>query len=187
MDVRKVLIGVVFVTMIGVMSYAIYRFYKLEFTKALNYCYQVSGVHFNNVSINNINMDVSIRLKNQSTFDVTLTGYDFDIYVNNKLISTVKSDVPQNIANQSVSTLVANVQFDPSKFFDLAYITEFVVYAVNDRSNFIIEVKGSFSAKLNFIAINYPLDFKMSLEDILTPSDPGAADEHASKDKCQIV
>lgn len=182
MNIKQVVIGTSLIAGVVALVYGLYQFYTYQISQALKYCYKISSVSFNKISLNNINMNVGVLIMNKSDFVVNLTGYSFDIYLNEKLITTAKSNQIQTIANNSVSEIVANVNFEPSKFFDLSYVAQLLIWAVNSKDKIVLQIKGSFSAKLNFIQIaNYPVDFKMTLAEILAPEDP-----NNPKEKCDI-
>ena len=167
---KKTIIGISLLVGITGLIVGLYLFYKKQMALIMGYCYKIANVNFNSIGVNNIDMDITMRFRNNSDFIIDVTGYSLDVSVNNNYVATVQSNYKQTIANKSVSNLTFNAKFNPAQFFGSADLLGLVVSATTDQENFIIEVKGSLSAQVNFINVsNIPIDIKTSLYSILNP------------------
>lgn len=87
-----------------------YQIYKLkQFTLTPN------GVQFKTVSMKELNFDAYLNFKNESTLQIALAYQKYKVYINNKLITTITTNVPQVILPKAVSVLKANVVLSPNE------------------------------------------------------------------------
>jgi LEA14-like dessication related protein len=153
-----------------------YAFYKKQIAAALNYCYKISKVKINNVAKNDIDLDVTVKIRNNSEFILNVTKYSMNVAINGAIVANIASNTPQIIQNKGVSEIVMKVKFDPAKFFKDSDILGIVIAATTNRKAFIISVNGSLSAKMNFLSLtNIPIDISMTLDEILKPASSGTS------------
>jgi LEA14-like dessication related protein len=170
---KKVVIFSAIIAGLAGIGYGLYRFYKKQIDLALSYCYKISGAKFNTVTKNRINLDLMVKILNNSAFQADLTGYDFDVFINGKFIAKIAGSKAQSIASKGVSELGLNIDFNPDKVFNADDLMKLITWYFTDKANVVIQVRGSFSVRLNFIKVSeYPIDVKMSLADITAPEDP---------------
>ena len=156
-------------------GFGLYRFYKNQLDLAMSYCYKISGAKFNTITKKQVNLDVTVKLLNNSSFEADITGYNLDVVLNGKLVATIASNKTLTIKANGVSELGLNVDFDPSKVFNPSDLLNLIAWAITDKENIVIRTKGTFSAKLNFIKVSdYPVDISMTLAEIMAPDDPNA-------------
>jgi len=173
MNIKKVLITTSVLAGIGAVAYGLYKFYKYQVSLAMQYCYKISNYKFNTLNQDGINMDLFVKIENKSDFVFTIVGYSLDILINNNKVGTVISKQQYTLANKSITEIGLNVLFNPIASLNLTEAITLVSYALTAQSKFIVEIKGTFTGKMNFIQIkDFPLDIKMSLADIMAPEDP---------------
>lgn len=181
---KKVIITLSILAGIGGLGFALYAFYKRQITLAMSYCYKFSNISFINTSKDRFTIDLTLKIKNQSDIRLNLPNYMFEVYINNKFITTVASAVPTDLLANAVSLLTVRIDFNPSKVFNFSDVLSLIASALTDKSKFVIRLKGKISANISFIKIkDMPIDMQMTLADILAPADPNAPE----KLQCQIV
>lgn len=168
MDTRKAFIKFSLFAGISALIAGIYMFYKYQIKQALSYCYKIANISILKVSTSLISLKVFVKIQNKSSFFIELKGYDFDIYVNSLYVANVKSDNTQIIANNAISDINFQIDFDPGNIFKVSDIALIVGYFLTDKSKIVISIKGNFVAKMNFIRIKMPVDFKMTLAELMS-------------------
>ena len=178
---RKLLIGGAIGGLV-VMGAGLALYYKHQLDLAMQYCYKITNFKPLKVSKDLISFELYMKLENKSSFAVSLQGYAFDIYLNDKKISHVESKANQILKNNGVSEMHFTVNFDPKSVWDLSYIIQLMTYFITDKSKIKIRCVGKLDAKADFIPIRaFPLDITMTVADILAPPDP-----KAPKNVCNI-
>ena len=167
---KNLIVGSIIIGL-GLLGIGIYAFYKRQIALVTNFCYKLANLKFINLKIDQVTLDLTVKFKNQSDISVGLSSYNFDVYINGNFITNISSTSDAVILANAVSSLVVRIDFNPSSVFDLQGAGKLLYQALTDKSNFIIEIKGTVSAKINFVKINnFPLDINMCLADILAPS-----------------
>jgi LEA14-like dessication related protein len=165
-----ILSGITMLT-IGLIAY-----YKQQVEKALEYCYKIISGSVNEITRKKINVTLYIKLMNNSNFSVIINNYEIDIYINNKYVVKVKSDKKQLLKANGVSTLEVPIIFVPSKIFSQTEILTLIGYGISKQDKFIIQLKGKFTASMQFITVKMPIDTKFTLAELLAPSDKPKAE-----------
>jgi LEA14-like dessication related protein len=183
MSKKAVILSAIFLGLAG-MGFALYQFVKRELLLAQSYCYKFGSVNVITVNENRFTIDLTIKIKNQSDLRITITNYNFKIFINDKQVLTLSSVANVDVLANAVSELTVRIDFDPSSVFNLSDIASLGVLALTNQSQFFITLSGTIDAKVNFISIkNLPFNKKMSLAQIMAPDN---ADPTAKLD-CNIV
>ena len=153
------------------MGIGIGLYVKRQINLLMAYCYKLEHFELIKISKEKIVLRIDMLIKNLSKIDADIRGYDMDILINGRYVTSVVSDEQQYIAPSGVSKFRMDINFDPRKFFTLPELVNLISLSVFDRKNFIIEIKGNVSAKHSFIAVkNMPISIKFSLDEYLAPS-----------------
>jgi LEA14-like dessication related protein len=169
---RKIIITIGIMSGLSALVFGLYKFYSYQISQALTYCYKLTRLKFNKIDTNRINLDLFLKVRNNSDFIVDLNGYSFEISINEKVVGKAESTMPVTVKNNGVTELGVNLNFDPIQMFDLAYVIKLISYALDDKTKFIIKVKGVLHAKMQFIPISMPINITMNLAEITAPEDP---------------
>jgi LEA14-like dessication related protein len=161
---------------VGVIA-GIYALYRQQLYYAMQYCYKIYKISPKKFTKDAIEIDVTIKILNRSSFALQINSYDFDLFINNNFITNVKSEAINSIAQNSVSYIKANISVNPSNILKADLLASLLVYYLTDQSKIIIRVKGELAAKANFINIKkLPIDYTDNLKSLMTV-DPKAESE----------
>jgi LEA14-like dessication related protein len=166
---------------LGLLGFGMYQFFNEQINKAMNYCYKIKRYKFRQVTKDNIGMDIDVLIRNRSSFDLDVYGYNFNIFVNDRKVANVVNNTKQTINNNALSQVTVSVDFKPKDLFPtLNQALTLVYYATVEKSKFIIKVQGSVSAGSSFIKLkDLPVEITMNLQEITT-DDP-------NKEVCSVV
>lgn len=74
---------------IGIIGIAIYRYYKKQADLLTNYTYRVVGIKIVSVTIDNIVLDITTRITNNSNVSATVKEIYLDAYINGQNVATI--------------------------------------------------------------------------------------------------
>jgi hypothetical protein len=74
---------------IGIIGIAIYRYYKKQADLLTNYTYKVIGIKIVSVTLDNIALDITTRITNNSNVSATVKEIYLDAYINGQNVATI--------------------------------------------------------------------------------------------------
>jgi LEA14-like dessication related protein len=167
---------------LGALAAGFYAFYRRQLYLALQFCYKLHQVIPVTFSKDKIELKVMLKILNRSTFDINVTGYAFDIFMNNIKLTHIKSDNENKIKPQSSSIIELYTLVKPKEVFSTTDWVKIFEYFITDTSKIIIKITGNVSAKLNFIKIKgMPVTYESTLRELMAKPDPATESE---KMKC---
>jgi hypothetical protein len=163
----KIVLGLAVIAVVTNFAYRIIT----EAKKLLQYCYEFGGASVRKIGLESIDMDIILNVKNNSKIDMAVTGYDLQIYVNEKYVSTVKSYKNQIFKSGKKEPLRLRLLFNPKEVLkNVINFNNLLSFAI-DKSKIIIKVSGYFSVNAGGVQVdNYPISISSTLQEILAPS-----------------
>ena len=172
--VAKFAISIGILVGVGTLAYAGYTFFKTEMKKLMNWCYKIKSYKINAFDLQHIDMTLQLLFRNNSDFDLTIYGYNLNVYLNDTLITKLSNTISQTINNNSVTLLTLPVNVVLSGLMDFGKIADLVTKYLTDTSKIIIKVEGTISAGVSGLQVkDLPFSMSMSLKEIMT-DDPNA-------------
>lgn len=165
---KKLLTGIFVFTGVGAIGFGLYSWYKKQLDLAYDYCLKLVNAKVLEATINSIKIQMYMRITNKSSFDLKIKGYTLDIYLNNKKVGNVISTTEQTIKNNSVSDFDFILSFDPSQLFDLNYLILLTSAFISNKDNVKFVINGNLKAGMNFLTIDLPVNFSLSLAEMLS-------------------
>ncbi len=146
----------------------VYRQYDLLYS----YCYKFKKWNIVQLGLKRVILEPILKVYNISDFGFYLTGYKFDIYVNNKFVSKVYSNKMQYLNPNGESKISFMIDFEPKKLFK--NVNAELILGLLDPSKLIIKLKGVVSARSGIITVrNIYIELEDSLKNWLA-ADPDA-------------
>lgn len=169
---KRVLIFAGIIGIVGGLAWYLHRQANL----LMQYCFNFTGYQIIELNRSKIQIEVKLQIKNRSDLDITIQGYEFDVYLNGAYVSKINSKKNQKVAKNSFSILSLLINVEPAKNKDLAN-WDFLSRLLLDYKNIKVKIKGSVSATaLGISAKDVPVDLEMKLKEMLPdnskPSEP---------------
>tara|TARA_R110000868_G_scaffold150976_3_gene374569 strand:+ start:609 stop:1127 length:519 start_codon:yes stop_codon:yes gene_type:complete len=157
---KKLIGGIFFFTAIaGLVGFGINFILKQK--KAIeNFCYEFTGWKPLSINGSNIQFKGLLNIKNPTDINLLITGYYFDIYVNNNIVAKVFSSKEQNLYPNKITTLDVFIDVIKNKIPGL--LPAFVSGLFSDDT---ISIKGSVSIK-KYIILEKQIFETMKISDI---------------------
>lgn len=156
-----------------------------QYNLLMDYCFNPVGYKIISLSHEKFTFEVDLQIKNKSSIDVSITGYDFNISVDGQPATRVKSKTDsvtggpmnQKLSANDFSILTMVVEFDPRKVFTaIGNITE-ITKIIAHPETMMIGFNGKVSIEVEGISVkDYNYIDQYSLKDMIpdknNPSPP---------------
>jgi LEA14-like dessication related protein len=149
---------------IGIIGYAIYRYYKKQADLLTNYTYKVVGINIGSITTENIVLDVTTRITNNSNVSATITEIYLDAYING-----------QNVANiNEVKDIFVKANGDSDFTFRLSISPKLVlgnlvniVTLSSAIKDLILNLDGYIKIKSGFLSVSLPFKYQNNLKSLI--------------------
>lgn len=149
---------------LGLIGYAVYRYYlkQIDFIKDITY--QVTGLRIKEFKKNNVSLDISASIFNASNVEATVTQMYLDIFINGIKVGNVNEikDIP--IKPKKSTTIQFNFSFDPQLI--AKNIVDLVTLSVAAK-DIVIDIKGYIRVKSGFLSTPLPFEYRNNLKSYL--------------------
>jgi len=163
MNKGRIIIWSLVVILISAITYVVWQLIKI--TKSpLNY----KGVKINSISLNDIRLTAYFSLVNTGDAHVTISGQDYDVYLNGKYVSHMKYSNPITIApGENMFPLEVIIGLSDVIRAGLANLKELLT----DKSKVNITLTGKFSVKISIFEFkNVKIDETFNLAEVGKPA-----------------
>ena len=146
---------------LGIIGYALYRYYKKQIAILEELQYQI--VTFKPVEIkpSKISFDVTVKAFNPSNIQVTITEMLLDVFLNGKPAGKV-NEVKEIVLNPGQTTLVTfNFALDTSSLGES--LVDLILKSIASRQ-LAIDLKGFIRAKSAFISTSMPFEYSKTIK-----------------------
>lgn len=149
---------------LGVIGYALYRYYLKQIDFLKDFTYQVTGVRIRSISTSLVSLDISAKIFNASNVEATIKQIYLDVFINNIKVGNINEvkDIP--IVPQGSSDVTFNFSFNPRLVaLNIKDLLSFSLAA----KDLVIDMNGYVKVKSAFISSTIPFEYKNNLKSIL--------------------
>jgi LEA14-like dessication related protein len=100
---------------VGITLATITGFLYFQFLKLMQYTINIKGIDRLSANVNKLSFDAIISFSNNSDLQIALAYQNYDVYINDKLVTSVNSKTPQVILPKTSSLLKVSVNLSPSE------------------------------------------------------------------------
>lgn len=149
---------------IGIIGYALYRYYlkQIDFLKDITY--QVIGLKILSASVNQISMDITTRIFNASNVEATVTEMYLDFLINGVKVGSVNETKNILILPTKTTDITFNFKFNPRILGQNALNLVSLSLGAKDV---LFEAKGFVKVRSSFISTTIPFEYSNNLKSIL--------------------
>lgn len=138
----------------------------LGIRKLMSVGYKIIKFQIKRFNLDSISIDLTLKICNPSVLAVDITGYNIDVYLNNKPVSNIKSSTPATlIANgNSLITIPLTVLY---KTFGVVQSKEIInAFSTMQYSKIFINLQGTLDATILKIPAHVPIKYQITLQEI---------------------
>lgn len=149
---------------LGLIGYAIYRYYlkQIDFIKDITY--QVTGLKIREFKKNNISLDITALIFNASNVEAVVTQMYLDVFINGIKVGNVNEIKDISIKPKQSTTIQFNFSFDPQLI--AKNIVDLVTLSVAAK-DIVIDIKGYIRVKSGFLSTPLPFEYRNNLKSYL--------------------
>ena len=149
---------------IGLIGYAVYKYYQKQIDFIKDITYQVTGVKIREFSKQKVSLDISALIFNASNVEATLTQMYLDVFINGVNVGKV-NEIKDILILPKQSTIIQfNFSFDPSLI--AKNIVDLVTLSVAAK-DIIFDIKGYIRVKSGFLSTALPFEYRNNLKSYL--------------------
>lgn len=149
---------------IGIIGYAIWRYYQAQIAFLKDITYQIVGMKFVSISQEAITIDITSRVFNSSNVEVTITEMYLDFYLNGITVGNVTEGKELVIMPQRSTDATIRLTFSPKLILSNIVSLITLSVAAKDMS---YTAKGYVKMKSSFIRATLPFDYQGTVKELL--------------------
>ena len=144
--------------------------------KLMSICYSITKYKLVQIDLEYIYINFTLTLKNKSFLKVDIEGYNFDVYLNNKFVTALSSKKHEEIAGEGISVIDIPLKVAYLKTFKTVGGNEILnAFTEKKFDRIFVTLKGTFSGSVLKVPVNVPVDYKITLEEIIKIMDAPAS------------
>jgi LEA14-like dessication related protein len=149
---------------LGIIGYALYRYYKIQAKFLEDITYKVLGVRVAKISASAITLDITARIYNASNVEAVVKEMYLDLLVNDVKVGNVNEikDIP--ILPQKSSDISFSITFNPQLIKkNVVDLITFTIAAKDMK----YELRGYVKVKSGFLTTSLPFSYSNNLKSVI--------------------
>lgn len=156
--------GLLVASGIGLIGYALYRYYKKQIEFIKNYEYKVTGLRVVSFQKDNIVLDVTTRITNNSNVEATVKEIYLDFFLNKVKVGNINEVKDIFIQANGFSDFSFRIAFNPQ--IVLGNIANIVTLSVGIK-DVIFDLDGYVKIESGFIKTTIPFKYSNNLKSLI--------------------
>jgi LEA14-like dessication related protein len=149
---------------LGIIGYALYRYYKIQAKFLEDITYKVLGVRVAKISASAITLDITARIYNASNVEAVVKEMYLDLLVNEVKVGNVNEikDIP--ILPQKSSDISFSITFNPQLIKkNVVDLITFTIAAKDMK----YDLRGYVKVKSGFLTTSLPFSYSNNLKSVI--------------------
>lgn len=140
---------------------------KKQYDKLMKNTYELKSFVVKSASMKSVTFSVVYAYVNNTDIDINLVGQEYKIYVDDRFITTIKSDVPVILKANATSDIPLDITVDPRDMF--YKFKDNLLKALTQKQKLKIRMESTFRIKLGIftIPVPYPYEWTQTIPAIL--------------------
>jgi len=149
---------------VGIIAYALYRYYKKQVDFLKDITYQISGVGIRTITFNEVTLDISAKIYNASNVEATVKEMYLDILLNGIKVGSVNEVKDITILPTQTSIVQFSFTFNPRL---IAGNIVNIVSLTTLLKDVIFTAKGYVKVQSSFITTSIPFEYENNLKSLI--------------------
>jgi len=149
---------------LGIIGYALYRYYMRQLNFLKDITYQITGLNIKSVTQSLVSMDISAKIYNASNVEATVTQMYLDVFINDVRVGNVNEVKEILILPQKSTDITFNFQFNPRLIGK--NVREVILSSINSK-DIMIKFNGYVKVRSSFISATIPFEYQNNLKSYL--------------------
>lgn len=141
---------------------------KKQYNKLMKNTYELKSFLVKKASLQSVTFSVVYAYNNNTDIDINLVGQEYKIYVDDRFITTIKSDAPVVLKANAISDIPLDITIDPKDMF--YKFKDNLLTALTQKQKLKIRMESTFRVKLGIftIPVPYPYEWTQTFPAILS-------------------
>ena len=157
--------NIAFFSGLTLLVYGLYAYFSQQAKLLKNFSYNIIGGSINNISTDNLSVNLNINFVNKSAIEVSVLSFNLNFYMNGIACGTLLPVQPFVIAANSSSTIPITVNIDPSVIS--GNIID-IVTASSNLNNLLFVVQGTATIRSSFIVAKLPINYQTCYNELMS-------------------
>jgi LEA14-like dessication related protein len=149
-------------TGIGVIGYALYKYFRRQKDLLLDYSWEIAGIKVTKVTPTEVIIVFSMKFISKADIEAKVNSVYLDVYLDNKSVGYVTEQKPFILPAKGHSFIDLNITFNPKLIFQ--NVIDFTLGIVQ-KKDINIELKGYADIQSSFIKTTLPLQYKTTFKE----------------------
>lgn len=149
---------------IGIIGYALYRYYKKQGDLLSNYTYKVIGIKISSITTESIILDITTRITNNSNVSATVTEIYLDALVNGQNVANINEVKDIFVKANGDSDFTFRLSISPKLV--LGNIVNIVTLSATTK-DLILDLNGYIKIKSGFLSVSLPFTYQNNLKSLI--------------------
>jgi len=149
---------------LGIIGYALYRYYMRQLNFLKDITYQVTGLNIKSITASLVSLDISAKIYNASNVEATVTQMYLDVFINDIRVGNVNEVKDILILPQKSTDITFNFQFNPRLIGK--NLTD-VIFSTISAKDVTIKFNGYVKVRSAFISATIPFEYENNLKSYL--------------------
>ena len=140
---------------------------KKQYAKLMKNTYKIKSFLVKKASLDAVTFDIVYAYENNTDIDINLVGQKYDIYVDDKFVTQIKTDIPVVLKANAVSDIPLTITVNPKDLY--AKFQGNLIKALTSPQKLKIKMDSTFKIKLGIftIPVSYPYEWTQGIPAIL--------------------
>ena len=140
---------------------------RKQYAKLMKNTYELKSFLIKKASMQSVTMSVVYAYNNTMDIDINLVGQEYKIYVDDRFVTTIKSDVPVILKANAITDIPLDITVDPKDLY--GKFKDNLFKALTQKQKLKIRMDSTFRVKLGIftIPVPYPYEWTQTIPAIL--------------------
>lgn len=153
------------ITGVGIIAASLFRYYSIQKNLLSQFTYNVISVKFSNVTLEDISADLTIRLNNIADFELTVSQFYVDVYINGVRVGYAQDNGSFLLAAKGFADIPVSVKFNPQIIFQ--NILDLALFS-SKTQDMAVSLRGYAQISSGVIKATVPVDYDSTVKQIMS-------------------
>jgi LEA14-like dessication related protein len=149
---------------IGVIGFALYRYYMRQINFLKDITYQVTGIKIRSITTSQVSLDITTRIYNASNVEATVKEMYLDLYINDARVGNITEVKDILILPTKTTDITFNFAFNPRLVGK--NLIDIITRSVNAK-DVIFDIKGYIRVKSSFVTASIPFEYQNNFKSLI--------------------
>jgi LEA14-like dessication related protein len=149
---------------LGIIGYALYRYYQKQLNFLQNIQYSLKGLKILAVNKQEVSLEITQRVYNASNVEATVSEMFLDLYINEIKVGTIDETKDILLLGSKSTDVSYKLSFDPQLILKNVVNLVTLTVALKDMT---VRASGFIKVRSGFISTTLPFEYKNNLKSLL--------------------